>query len=84
MAGAAAFLPVIQGIGAVASAVSAFSSMGKKGGSSAPVMEKAPVMPTPDDDAIKKAKRRSVAQQIARSGRESTILTDPGDTLGAA
>ena len=34
-----------------------------------------PEMPTPDDDAIKAAKRRAVAEQNARSGRDSTILS---------
>jgi hypothetical protein len=34
-------------------------------------------MPTPDDDAIKAAKRRSIAANLSRTqGRESTILSE--------
>ena len=43
------------------------------------------VMPTPDDKAIQDAKRRSIAAQMARRGRASTILTgnqSGGETLG--
>jgi len=36
----------------------------------------APVMPTPSDADVKRQKRRSVAQQRARSGRASTIFTE--------
>lgn len=52
----------------------------------APVIPPPPVMPTPDDKAVEAAKRRSIAAQIARRGRQSTMLTDPvtggSDTLG--
>lgn len=44
-----------------------------------------PVMPVPDDAAVQAAKRRSIAMQLQRRGRQSTILTDPvtgGDGLG--
>jgi hypothetical protein len=42
-----------------------------------------PVMPLPDDEAQRKAKRRSVALQRRRAGRESTILSALGnETLG--
>lgn len=34
------------------------------------------VMPTADDESVKQAKRRSIAAQVARRGRASTILTD--------
>jgi hypothetical protein len=49
-----------------------------------PAVTSPPVMPVPDDDAAKNAKRRSVLRQRRRSGRQSTILSDPtsGDTLG--
>lgn len=40
------------------------------------------VMPTPDDAAVKKARERAIAGQIQRSGRESTILSDPSQRLG--
>lgn len=41
----------------------------------------APVMPLPDDEAIRAAKKRSIISQRGRAGRSSTILTD-NDTLG--
>lgn len=37
-----------------------------------------PVIPSPDDAAANDARRRSIAQQLARRGRASTILTDSG------
>jgi hypothetical protein len=40
------------------------------------------VMPTADDEATQKAKRRSILEQRRRSGRMSTILTDGSDKLG--
>lgn len=54
----------------------------------APVAEPPKLMPVPDDEAAKLAKRRSLARQRARAGRASTILTQdtsvssPSDTLG--
>lgn len=53
---------------------------GKKKPKAAPAEEKATVMPLADDEAVRRAKRRSIIQQRARRGRDSTILT--GDTLG--
>lgn len=40
--------------------------------------------PLPDDQAVASAKRRSIAAQVKRRGRASTILTDlsSNDTLG--
>jgi hypothetical protein len=48
--------------------------------------EPEPVMPTADDEATARAKRRSIASQMRRRGRQSTILTDPASTepLGGA
>lgn len=42
-------------------------------------------IPLPDDEAVKAAKKKSLAAQKGRSGRQSTILTgtDATDTLGA-
>ena len=40
------------------------------------------VMPTPDDDALKAARKRKAAQDMSRSGRLSTILSDSSETLG--
>ena len=39
--------------------------------------EPEPVMPTVDSAAIARRRRRSLMAQLARRGRESTILTDP-------
>jgi len=46
--------------------------------------DEAPI-PLADEDAIRKQRRRSIASQMRRRGRASTILTDSGtgDTLGA-
>lgn len=43
----------------------------------------APV-PLPDDEALQAARKKQVADQMARRGRASTILTDPeaGTKLG--
>ena len=49
----------------------------------APAITSPPVMPTPDDAAVKAAKRRSIAEQIRRRGRASTILeSNQTETLG--
>jgi len=47
--------------------------------------EAAAPIPLADEDAIRKHRRRSIASQMRRRGRASTILTDSGasDTLGA-
>lgn len=34
------------------------------------------VMPTPDDEAVKRARRRSIIEQMNRDGRNATILTE--------
>lgn len=41
-----------------------------------------PVMPTPDDDAVRRTKRRATARQLARRGRLSTIFTEPDEAIG--
>lgn len=41
------------------------------------------VMPLADDEAVRRAKRASLAQQMARGGRSSTILSgDETETFG--
>lgn len=55
-----------------------------EGPSGAPVPEPVKTMPLPDDEAARKAKRRSIAGMRARSGRASTILTDAGDLTSDA
>lgn len=47
-----------------------------------PTLAAPKVMPTADDEAVKRAKRRSLAQQLQRRGRSSTILSGGDDTLG--
>ena len=37
-----------------------------------------PVVPMPDEEDIRRAKRRSMATQMQRAGRTSTILSDSG------
>ena len=37
--------------------------------------EPAPVIPVADDEASRRARRRSIATQMMRRGRQSTILT---------
>jgi hypothetical protein len=39
-------------------------------------------MPLPDDQAVANARRRSLAAQISRQGRQSTILSDTSQKLG--
>jgi len=48
----------------------------------APAVEKPTVMPTPDDEAAQKAKKRSIVAQIQRQGRASTILTGDNEAMG--
>ncbi len=50
------------------------------GPSAPPAPPPAPRMPTPDGAAILKAKQSAMQDQVAASGRNSTILTAPGTT----
>lgn len=46
-----------------------------------------PVIPAANDEAIRRAKARSIASQMQRRGRASTLLTDQtagSDSLGTA
>ena len=47
-----------------------------------PKVAPTPVMPLADDEEIRRAKRVSIARQLGRGGRRSTILTDYSDSLG--
>ena len=47
-----------------------------------PVAAQPTVMPTPDDSAIMRARRRATIQQVSRRGRESTMLTPASSKLG--
>lgn len=40
------------------------------------------VTPMPDEAQLQAAKKRSLAAQIGRTGRASTILSDPSERLG--
>ena len=57
------------------------------GGAPKPTIAPPAVMPTPDDEAVRAAKKRKQAAAMATSGRQSTILTDYGnagsDKLGS-
>lgn len=45
--------------------------------------EPEPVMPVPDDKAMRDARRRSISSQMRRRGRASTLLSESGgDGLG--
>jgi hypothetical protein len=45
-----------------------------------PTVTPPPTMPLPNDQAVQDAKRRSVAAQVQRQGRQSTILTGPASS----
>jgi hypothetical protein len=58
---------------------------GKDKKKAAPAPEPAPrVMPLADDDAVMRARRRSIAEQQRRAGRSSTMLTAESDSLGGS
>ena len=40
------------------------------------------IMPMADDETQKRARRRSIAAQLARKGRASTIMSQDRETLG--
>jgi len=48
----------------------------------APVAAPEQVMPLPDDQEIRRAKKNSIVRQMSRGGRSSTILTQDSGTLG--
>lgn len=78
--------PVISWLGPVgtAAAAGATAAVGasKLFGGNAPSMQKPTAMPTADDEQVKAAKRRQIAEMQARSGRASTVLSDDGAKLG--
>lgn len=85
---------ILKGVGILAApftggaslALTAGASLlgGKKKAAATPAPTAGPlVMPLADDEKIKAAKRRSVAAQLQRGGRSSTILSgSPSETLG--
>ena len=49
----------------------------------APEPEKGPVvMPIADDEEVRRAKKRSIIEQMSRGGRSSTMLSSDSDSLG--
>lgn len=46
------------------------------GGGKKKAAAETPTMPMPNDEEVRRAKRRSLMKQAGRSGRSSTILTD--------
>ena len=78
------------GVGAGAAAVGAgaaiYGATRKQNNTvlSPPPVAPPPVMATPDDQQVQDARRRSLALQMGRQGRASTILSqsDQSDTLG--
>jgi hypothetical protein len=65
--------------GAVAGAAAGGAFSKKPDPAEAP---KPTVMPVINDAAVANARRRSLAQQLGRRGRQSTILTAEEDKLG--
>lgn len=47
-----------------------------------PKPKPAPIMPSPDDDAIRRAKLLEMQKASMRSGRQSTILGGSKEVLG--
>lgn len=74
----------------IGAGATAGSALGLFGGQDTPAAPKTPevatptVMPTPDDEAAKRAKAKQTAALTQRRGRQSTILSDPvsADLLG--
>lgn len=65
---------LVKSIGSVVSPLAMLFGASK---TAAPPVAAAPaVMPTPDDEAVRLAKRRQIAQMQAMGGRASTILSD--------
>lgn len=54
------------------------------GAAPAPTIAAPPVMPTTDSAAAAKAQADSIARQLARGGRQSTILSDTSSTDAAS
>lgn len=70
--------------GSVAGTLASTALTPRARGMARPSVSPVPVMPLPDDLNVQRAKRRSIAAQISRRGRASTILTSDGlsDKLG--
>lgn len=67
---------IASAVGAGASLIGALDKGG--GAPSTPALEKP--IPMPDPEAQARARRRSIAQQLGRRGRASTVLTTGADS----
>ena len=87
MGAMAAAYPILTAlVGGAATAVVGRALAPKPQQITAPAVTPPTPMPTPGDDAARAAKRQSLADQMARQGRASTILTEQSgttDKLGA-
>lgn len=84
MSGGITATTVLAGAAVAGTALSAYSLLTQQKGSNAPAAPaaaKSTVMPTPDDDAVKKAARATQTALQTRSGRQSTILSGESDEL---
>lgn len=73
-----------QILGAVLSPVGALLGLGggKKTAATPPIAPGPKIMPLADSEAVQRARRKSIAGQLGRGGRSSTILSDQSETLG--
>lgn len=79
MAAALGALPTL--IGGIIGGKLIESAIGGGGSAPAPTTPTAqPVMPQADDQKVKDAKKKSIAMQLQRGGRDSTILTSGSDS----
>jgi hypothetical protein len=82
----AAALPILGkvAVGLVGSKLigSIFGGKKDKTPAATPAAATPAVMPTPDDNAIQMARKRSIVLQMSRGGRASTMLTPTGSKLG--
>lgn len=81
MSGFEAFIP--YAVGALGATAATSLMADKSTPAAAPAPSVTPPTPMPDDKMKNQAKRRSIAEQRARQGRASTILSDTSnDALG--
>lgn len=73
---------IFKGIGKLAlGTVGMALGIGGKKKEKAP--EKGPVvMPISDDEEVRRARKRSIIEQMSRGGRQSTMLSADSDSLG--
>lgn len=78
------FMPFLDPIRHVIQGLSGSDEVAAAPPPMAPTVEPPSVMPTPDDKAVQAAKKKSIAAQLQRQGRASTILSQTGnaDALG--